>query len=417
MDANRRWSRKDYSRIPFNYYHDAAIYEREREKIFSGKTWSFLSLEAEIPNPGDFKTTFVGDIPILLSRDKRGEVHALVNRCAHRGAIVRREARGNASSHVCIYHRWCYGLDGRLTAVPLRKGVQGKGGMPEDFQMANHALTCLRVGSVNGMLFGTFSEQSEDLETYIGPAVLQQIRRIMCKPIRVLGYQRQRIQGNWKLYAENTRDNYHASLLHSFATVFGLDRATLKGGQSTDARHRHTFTYHVADSDSQDEAEAVYGESYGDSFKVHLHEPFFLNIRPERNDGLRGVVGSVFPNAVFSQSGNGMAVRQIRPKGPEAVEILFTLLGFVDDDEDMTARRLLAANMSGPAGYIAMEDGEAVEIVAAATMTQRDQESVVEMGGVGPIPENFPRATEISLRGFWSYYAELMEIEPDGAFR
>ena len=415
MDAIRRWSRNDYSRVPFDFYHDPEIYELEREKVFAGKTWSYLGVEAEIPSPGDYKTTFVGDIPILLNRDMDGEIHAFVNRCSHRGALLRREVRGNASSHICIYHHWCYGLDGSLTGVPLRKGLRGKGGMPADFKMENHGLTHLRVGSVNGVVFGTFSDESEELEAYIGPEVLEQIRRIMCKPVRVLGYQRQRIQGNWKLYAENTRDNYHASLLHPFATVFGLDRVTLGGGQSTDARHRHTFTYHVADSDTQEEAEAVYGEEH--DFKVQLHEPFFLDVRRERNDGLRGVVGSVFPNAVFSQNGNAMVMRQIRPKGPEEVEILFTLLGFEDDDEDMTTRRLLAANMSGPAGYIAMEDGEAVEIVAAATLPQCNYESVVQMGGVGSIPENFPRATEISLRGFWSYYAELMEIEPEGGVR
>jgi hypothetical protein len=112
-----------------------------------------------------------------------------------------------------------------------------------------------------------------------------------------------------------------------------------------------------------------------------------------------------------------MAIRQVRPKSPGVLELLFTLVGYQDDDDDMTERRLLAANMSGPAGYVAMEDGEAVEIVSAATRSQPDETSVIEVGGKGPLPRSFGRATDLAVRGFWSYYAELMDIEPVGGIR
>src|SRR5215831_19273507 len=71
---------------------------------------------------------------------------------------------------------------------------------------------------------------AEPIEEYLGSPILAQLRRLFVRPVRVLGYNRQRIRGNWKLYAENTRDNYHASLLHEFLVTFGLDRSTQVGG-------------------------------------------------------------------------------------------------------------------------------------------------------------------------------------------
>src|SRR3546814_3991712 len=79
-------------------------------------------------NPGDFKSTFVGDTPVVVTRTPEGDFAAWVNRCAHRGAIVCREKRGNARSHACIYHQWSYNSRGDLEGVPFRRGVQGVAG-------------------------------------------------------------------------------------------------------------------------------------------------------------------------------------------------------------------------------------------------------------------------------------------------
>ena len=94
------WPALDYSRVPYRLYHDAEIYTREQERIFRGPVWSFLGLDVEIPNPGDFRASYVGDTPIIFNRDKAGAVQAFVNRCAHRGALVRRELSGNADQHI-----------------------------------------------------------------------------------------------------------------------------------------------------------------------------------------------------------------------------------------------------------------------------------------------------------------------------
>jgi anthranilate 1,2-dioxygenase large subunit len=410
------WPTKDYSRVPYSFYHDAGVYQLERERLFSGPTWSLVGLEAEIPNPGDFRASYIGETPIVFHRDDSGNIHAFVNRCAHRGAIVRRELRGNAKDHICIYHQWCYSQDGSLVGVPFRRGIKGKGGYDKDFSLADHGLKKVRIGNVHGALFGTLAEQSETIEDYLGEAMLGFIRRVFSRPVRVLGYNRQRIRGNWKGFAENTRDNYHASLLHDFFRTFGLDRPTQIGGATMDGRHRHCVTWGRAES-SHDAAKAAYEGAQVASAGIKLSEQSLVDFLPDRNDDINIAIMSLFPNCVIAQISNSMATRQIRPRGVGEFEVFQTVIGYADDSEEMTKHRLRQANLVGPAGFVSMEDGEAIEIVQRATKAAPDASQVLELGGKGEISDRDYRVNDVPVRGFWSYYAELLGIEPEGAFR
>ena len=411
------WPALDYSRVPYRLYHDADVYRREQKRIFQGPVWNYLGLDAEIPNSGDFRATYVGDTPVVFNRDESGAARAFVNRCAHRGALVRREVSGNAREHTCLYHQWCYGLDGRLTAIPFRRGIRGKGGMGPGFEMDAHGLRRLRVDSVNGAIFGTLSEDAEPLETYLGPPVLAQLKRLLYRPVTVLGYNRQRVKANWKLYAENTRDNYHASLLHEFLVTFGLDRSTQIGGVTMDPRHRHNITWAEADSDDEEQAQQAYAGARVRSNYLTLKEPDLVTFRRERADPLNLAVTSVFPSSVFVQISNSLAIRQIRPRGLDEVEIFQTMFGYADDPPDMVHHRLRQANLVGPAGLVSMEDGEALELAHRASKPELDGTTVIELGGAGEISDRDYRVTDVPLRGFWSYYAELLGIEPAGAVR
>jgi anthranilate 1,2-dioxygenase large subunit len=411
------WPALDYSRVPYVLYHDAEIYRREQERIFRGPAWSYLALDCEIANPGDFRATYVGDTPVVINRDKAGAVHAFVNRCAHRGALVRRELSGNAREHVCIYHQWCYGLDGGLTAIPFRRGIRGEGGLDPGFDMGEHGLRRLRLGRIGAAWFGTLAEDAEPLEDYLGAPVAAQIRRLFEREVKVIGYNRQRIRANWKFYAENTRDNYHASLLHEFLVTFGLDRATQTGGVRMDSRHRHNITWAEGGSDTDAVARAAYGGARVRADYLTLQEPDMVSFHQERADRLNLAITSVFPGAVFVQISNSLAVRQIRPRGVGEVEIFQTMFGYADDSGEMAAHRLRQANLVGPAGLVSMEDGEAIEIAHRATAPDGDGASVIELGGGGIISDRDYRVTDVPLRGFWSYYAELLGIEPAGAVR
>ncbi len=417
--ADIAWARNDYSRVPYRVHHDEEIYALEMERIFRGPAWSYLCLEAEIPNPGDYRTTWVGDTPVIVSRDKQGAIHAFVNRCSHRGAMIIRELRGNAERLVCLYHRWCYSNSGELTGLPFRQGLKGEGGMPKDFDMKAVSPRKLKVENLSGMLFGTFQpEKAEPLEKYLGEFGVGIVKRFLNRPIRILGYSRQKIHGNWKLYAENLRDTYHASLLHEFFVTYGVDRATQKGGVRMDGRHRHNMNHAYAASDTQDDAKQAYADTAARLDRMQLKDKKLLSFKNEFSDGMNLAAPTFFPNALLIQINNSIGTRQIRPKGPDAHEVFQTLFCYADDDEAMVRHRLLSANLVGPAGFVSMEDGEAIEVVQRATRAERDGAcAVIEMGGRGAVKDETHRVTESPIRGFWSYWAELMGMEAEGGIR
>jgi anthranilate 1,2-dioxygenase large subunit len=327
--------------------------------------------------------------------------------------------RGNADRHVCLYHRWCYSSAGELTGLPFRKGLRGEGGMPEDFDMLAVSPQRLKVANCHGMLFGTFSERTEPIDAYLGEFGTSLIRRFFSRPIRILGYSRQLIQGNWKLYAENLRDTYHASLLHEFFVTYGVDRATQKGGVKMDERHRHNMNHAFAATDTQAEAAAAYaGQSGVRLDRMRLRDSKLLRYSSEFADGMNLAAPTFFPNALLIQINNSLATRQIRPKGVDAHEVFQTLFGYADDDEAMTRHRLISANLVGPAGFVSMEDGEAIEVIQKSTRSAAAGEcAVIEMGGRGPVHDLAHRVTETPVRGFWSYWAELMGLEAPGGIR
>ena len=126
---------------------------------------------------------------------------------------------------------------------------------------------------------------------------------------------------------------------------------------------------------------------------------------------------TIFPNALLIQINNTIGTRQIRPKSVDSHEVFQTLFCYEDDDEEMVRHRLLSANLVGPAGFVSMEDGEAIEVVQKATRSSQHAHAVIEMGGRGPVKDETHRVTESPIRGFWSYWAELMGVEPQGGIR
>jgi anthranilate 1,2-dioxygenase large subunit/terephthalate 1,2-dioxygenase oxygenase component alpha subunit len=166
------------TRVPFQAYRDAAVYEAEQPRLFEGPTWNFLCLETEIPNPGDWRATFVGRMPVVVVRDEQGEIRAFENRCAHRGALICLDDGGNAKDFTCVYHAWRYDLCGNLRSVAFGRGVNGKGGMPASFKPEHHGPRKLRTTTLFGLVFVTLSDATEAIEGYIGPDVLARIGRV-----------------------------------------------------------------------------------------------------------------------------------------------------------------------------------------------------------------------------------------------
>src|SRR6266478_9459588 len=240
MGARHVWPQEGISRIPYWIYSDPEIYAREQERIFCGPSWNYVALEAELPRSGDFKRTFIGEKPVVVVRDQQGSINVVENRCAHRGVQFCQRHLGNAVEFMCPYHQWTYDLKGNLIGVPFKRGVAGKGGMPRSFNQADHGLTRLNVTTHRGVVFASYSDETEPLAEYLGPEILREFEATFDgRKLKVLGHYRHSLPGNWKLYHENLKDPYHATLLHTFLVTFGLLVAGNRSLMLADATGRH----------------------------------------------------------------------------------------------------------------------------------------------------------------------------------
>jgi anthranilate 1,2-dioxygenase large subunit/terephthalate 1,2-dioxygenase oxygenase component alpha subunit len=317
------------------------------------------------------------------------------------------QARGKAERFACIYHNWTYDHTGKLLNVAFRKGIAGKGGMPADAKPESQSPKQFKVETLNGLVFGSLAPQ-KSLAEYIGPEVLKRLQRVLKKPLKVLGTYTQVLPNNWKLYMDNVKDTYHASLLHLFFTRFRINRLTQGGGVfvSADGAHHCTYTEMIED---QGDAYEKDGMRSAGSSAFRLESPEVLEQVDEFGDRVSIQILSLFPGFVLHQIRNSLAARQVVPKGVERTELNWTLFGFADDDEAMTRRRLLQANLVGPAGYISMEDGAATGFVQRGVAAAPERASVIEMGGSG-VGGGDSRITETAVRGLWQAWRRHMNV-------
>src|SRR5215213_9271576 len=144
-------------------YHDQAIYDLEMEQIFA-RSWLFMCHESQIPNPGDFFLSNMGEDRIIIVLNNEGGVSVLVNSCRHRGNAVCRADEGHATSFMCTYHGWTYDLKGALVGVPGFKEVYH-----EELDRENWGLIkAAKVDSFKGFIFATMDPEAPDLDDYLG---------------------------------------------------------------------------------------------------------------------------------------------------------------------------------------------------------------------------------------------------------
>ncbi|GAC1629465.1 MAG: aromatic ring-hydroxylating dioxygenase subunit alpha [Nevskia sp.] len=399
------------SRIPFAAYTDAARHRRELERFFYRGHWCYVGLEAEIPNPGDFTRTAIGQRSVLMVRDEDGSVRVVENVCAHRGVAFCRERHGHRESFTCPYHQWNYSLGGDLQGVPFRRGVKqdGKvnGGMPADFDPAQHGLTKLKVATRGGVVFASFDHAVESLEDFIGADVLIYFDRLFDgRRLKILGYNRQRIPGNWKLMQENIKDPYHPGLLHTWFVTFGLWRADNRSQLVMDRHHRH-----AAMISTRGNAGRLSEVSQVSSFKagMQLNDPGFLDIVPEPWwGGPTAVMTTLFPSVILQQQVNSVSTRQIQPDGHGHFDFVWTHFAFEDDGEEMIRRRLRQANLFGPAGFVSADDGEVIELSQRAFESKPGHRTLAELGG-RDVGNSDHMVTETLIRGMYRYWREVME--------
>lgn len=404
-----RWPDDGVSRVPYGVYTDPDVYEEEQARIFRGPVWSFVGLSQEIPEPGDYRTGYIGDTPVIVLRNLDGEIRVLVNRCSHRGNLVCIAKAGNAENLTCVYHNWRYDLDGNLDSVAFGKGVGRSGGMPADFDTANHGLERLRAECWGDLVFATFSADAPRLGEFLGAEMRANIERVLGREIVLLGTYNQFMPNNWKLYMENVRDSYHASILHMFQATFRINRLSMKGGIRLSDRGWHHISYSVAETDRE---ERQYNSKRLLSVKdgYLLDDPSLVDGWREFDCGTTLAIQSIYPNFVVQQIYNSIALRLCLPKGPEECELMWWILGCAGDSDEEREARVRQSNLVGPGGLISMEDGVVGGWVQRGSKRDPEKTTIVEMGGRDVAPTDEGRATEVSIRGFWRGYRDLMGV-------
>jgi len=202
------------ARVHRTIYSDPQIFELEMSRIFE-TTWIYVGHESQIKNPGDFFCTKVARRPLVIVRGPDGDIHALHNQCAHRGAMVVAIDAGCADEFQCCYHGWTYHLNGRLKAVPLNHGY------PNDFDPKNPNTAMKhvpRVKSYRGFIFISLADNGRSLDDHLGymkTSLDDMVDRAPDGEIEVAGgVFKHAYNGNWKLYLENLCDAAHPWFTH-----------------------------------------------------------------------------------------------------------------------------------------------------------------------------------------------------------
>ncbi|WP_028716746.1 Rieske 2Fe-2S domain-containing protein [Paracoccus sp. J39] len=210
------------------------LFALEMKHIFEGN-WVYLAHESQIPEPNDYCTTWIGRQPVVITRDKTGTLHAVINACAHKGAMLCRRKQGNKGSFTCPFHGWTFSNTGKLLKVKDAKTTQ----YPEQFgKDGSHDLTRVaRFESYRGFLFGSLNADVAPLEEFLGETtiIIDQIVDQAPEGLEVLrGNSSYIYDGNWKLQMENGCDGYHVSTVHwNYATT--MDRRSETGTKAVDA--------------------------------------------------------------------------------------------------------------------------------------------------------------------------------------
>ncbi|AEA69180.1 Rieske 2Fe-2S domain-containing protein [Pseudomonas brassicacearum subsp. neoaurantiaca] len=217
-------------------FTDAELFALEMKHIFESG-WVYLAHESQVPDINDYFTTYIGRQPVVITRDKQGSLHGLVNACAHRGAMLCRRKQGNKGSFTCPFHGWTFSNAGKLLKVKDAK----TGAYPDTFDCdGSHDLKRLgRFENYRGFLFGSLSEAVPELSDYLGETrvIIDQMVDQAPEGLEVLrGSSSYTYDGNWKLQIENGADGYHVSSVHwNYSATMGRRNYEAEGTRTVDA--------------------------------------------------------------------------------------------------------------------------------------------------------------------------------------
>jgi len=348
---------------------DADVYQQELETLFT-RAWLFIGHESQIPNPGDFFTSRMGEESVILCRDKKGEVHVFLNSCRHRGMKVCRYEQGNTSLFTCPYHSWSYTTEGKLQGVPQYRNLYEGSLERDDWSLVEVA----KLKRYKGTVWATWDKDAPEFEDYMGKALIHLDQVLDCRDGRpggseVIGVHKWVVPANWKFASENfLGDTYH-NPSHRSVDLIGIGPGS-KGGQAgrrNDAELEQAEHIWVSFPQGHGVHSAIAGErnEYGGSFLTDPEiEEYFRNAHEQRKERLGEqarllpFTGTVFPNTSYhGRQPRGLCVWH--PSSPTETEAWRFFL--VDADAPEKVKDYLRhyyMRYSGPAGMTEQDDME-----------------------------------------------------------
>ena len=409
-------------------YTERDIFVAEMTHIF-GQTWTFLAHESELPKPNDFVRKRLGLRPIVVTRAADNSLHAVLNRCTHRGATVCRQDSGNARRFTCPYHNWTFSNTGDLVGVPI---VTGYG---PDFDKGELGLGKLRVESYRGFIFGTLNKTLPDLKTHLGQAAVhldQWLDRWPGAQLSVRhGATKLACKGNWKLVYDNAADGYHPGFSHLSLLRMrkdryggGVDMQWVAGDVDqglqtvTDLGNGNTFLDQRAEiTDYWPQAAPMPGENaYERVLRDRLGDE-------KANAALDVVMGSgmnlnIFPNLLII--GNQLQV--IDPIAVDQTEISWYATALLADDlpEEVNALRMRLQEdfpaFGEPDDLANFEECQAGLGIPEMEWVHTGRH--LDTGKETLTPEGLPTSvvsSELPIRAFWKHWMKMMQASHGSA--
>jgi len=196
---------------PVENYADEELFRAEVELLFKRIPLP-LALSCELPGKNTYKSIEAVGVPVVITRDAKGEVHAMLNVCRHRGALICAEGTGTSRALTCPYHAWSYGMDGGAL-----KGIYGESTFGE-FDKSERGLVQLPVVEVAGLIFVCLTPGLEiDIDSWLGE--FKPIVEALKLDELHLFSSRMMPGPNWKVVIEGYLEGYHFASLHP-NTVF-----------------------------------------------------------------------------------------------------------------------------------------------------------------------------------------------------
>ena len=206
-------SEKGIYRLHRSAFTNEELFELEMKYIFENN-WVYLAHENQVPNNNDYYTSYIGRQPVILARNKEGELHCMINSCSHRGAQLCRHKKGSKATYTCPFHGWTFNNSGKLLKVKDPRHA----GYPECFNKeGSHDLKQVKMANYKGFIFASLNDDVQPIEEWLGGStkILDMIVNQSPEGLEVLrGTSTYTFDGNWKLQAENGADGYHVSAVH-----------------------------------------------------------------------------------------------------------------------------------------------------------------------------------------------------------